>query len=521
MWRTAFLAGRALAGAACSLTLAAFLTTSTVSAQVAGDEHVSEAVEVVRVWLDAQHDYERIPSIAASIVHDQELVWSGAVGMAHPDAGVAATPTTLYSICSISKLFTSVALMQLRDRGLVDLRDPVSEHLPWFTLEQQYEGSAPITVEGILTHSAGLPRESDQPYWSAPDFPFPTREEIIAGLKNQETLYPAWKYFQYSNLGLTLAGEIVRARSGMAYDAYVRANILEPLGLTNTYPEIPEQHRGGQLATGYSALNRQGEREEQPFFQAKGIAPAAGYASTVEDLAKFASWQFRLTGSRDEVLNAHTLAEMHRVHYVDPDWNTYRGLGFSVMRGGDETFVGHGGSCPGFRSQLLLQEDRKIATVVMANAMVNAGLYARGIYNLVKDAITEAASEGDATTTDGAETASRGGAPGAVTESTVSRGPASAGAQEAPDLTPYLGTYSEQPWGGETAAVRWKGGLALLSLPTENPVEALARLKHVEGDVFRRIRSDDELGEEIVFERDASGRVTGYRQFGNLSPRVR
>jgi CubicO group peptidase (beta-lactamase class C family) len=520
MSRTAFLAGRVFAALACSLTLAAILSTSPVSAQVAQDDRVSEAVEVVRVWLDAQHDYERIPSIAASIVHDQELVWSGAVGMAHPDAGAAATPTTLYSICSISKLFTSVALMQLRDRGLVDLHDPVSKHLPWFTLQQQYEGSAPITVEGILTHSAGLPRESDQPYWSAPDFPFPTREEIIAGLKNQETLYPAWKYFQYSNLGLTLAGEIVRERSGMAYDAYVRANVLEPLGLTNTYPEIPEQHRGGQLATGYGALNRQGIREEQPFFQARGIAPAAGYASTVEDLAKFASWQFRLTGDRNEVLDAHTLAEMHRVHYVDPGWNTYWGLGFSVTRGDEETFVGHGGSCPGFRSQLLLQEDRKIATVVMANAMVNAGMYARGIYNVVKDAITEAAAGDVAATTDGAETASRGGAREVGTAASADARD-TADTQETPDLTPYLGAYSEQPWGGETAAVRWKGGLALLSLPTENPVEALTRLKHVEGDVFRRIRSDEELGEEIVFERDASGSVTGFRQFGNLSPRVR
>ncbi len=520
MTRTAFLVGRALVGVACPLTLAATLSASPAAAQVAVDARVSEAVEVVRVWLDAQRDYERIPSIAASIVHDQELVWSGAVGLAHPDAGVAATPTTLYSICSISKLFTSVALMQLRDRGLVDLRDPVSKHLPWFTLEQHFEGSAPITVEGILTHSAGLPRESDQPYWSAPDFPFPTREEIISGLANQETLYPAWKYFQYSNLGLTLAGEIVRARSGMAYDAYVRANVLEPLGLTNTYPEIPEQHRGGQLATGYSALDRQGVREEQPFFQAKGIAPAAGYASTVEDLAKFASWQFRLTGDGNEVLDAHTLAEMHRVHYVDPGWNTYWGLGFTVMRSGDETFVGHGGSCPGFRSQLLMQEDRKVATVVMANAMVDAGRYARGIYNLVKDAIKEAASKSGAAATDGTETAARGGAMD-VLSAVSPDGPAEIGVQETLDLAPYLGTYSVQPWGGETAAVRWKGGLALLSLPTENPVGALTRLQHVEGDVFRRIRSDEAPGEEVVFERDAAGRVTGYRQFGNLSPRVR
>ena len=94
-------------------------------------------------------------------------------------------------------------------------------------------------------------------------------------------------------------------------------------------------------------------------------------------------------------------------------------------------------------------------------------------------------------------------------------------AEAGPDLAAFLGTYSGQPWGGETAAIRWKGGLALMSLPSETPLRAITRLKHVEGDTFRRIRSDDDLGEAVVFERDGAGRVTGFRQHGNLSPRTR
>lgn len=61
----------------------------------------------------------------------------------------------------------------------------------------------------------------------------------------------------------------------------------------------------------------------------------------------------------------------------------------------------------------------------------------------------------------------------------------------------------------------------MLSLPTDNPLRALTRIRHEEGDVLRRVRSNDELGEAIVFERDAEGRVTGYRQHGTLSPRLR
>lgn len=465
-------------------------------AQLADDPGVREALAVVDTWLEAQRAYEQIPSFSAALVHDQERVWDAARGMAHPDRGVEATPETLYSICSISKLFTSVALMQLRDRGLVELRDPVSRHLPWFTLEQAYEGSAPITVEGILTHSAGLPRESDHPYWSAPDFPFPSREEVIDGLGDQETLYPARKYFQYSNLGLTLAGEIVRERSGMDYHDYVRENVLTPLGMDDTFSEIPEEHRGGRLATGYSALTRDARREEVAFFQAEGIAPAAGYASTARDLARFASWQLRLAGDPSqpapapEVLDPWTLDEMQRIHYVDPEFETYWGLGFNVSRRDGETFVGHGGSCPGFRSQLMIHKDRKVAVAFMANAMVNAGMYARGIYDLTREALAEAS---------GTEEEPR----------------------KAPDLSPYVGTYSSQPWGQETAVVVWKGDLALLSLPTDDPLEALTRLKHDEGDVFHRVRDDGERGEDLVFERNGAGEVTGFRRHGNLSPRVR
>ncbi len=243
-----------------------------------------------------------------------------------------------------------------------------------------------------MTHSAGLPRESDFPYWTAP-FDAPTHDQIVTRISSQETLYPAWKYYQYSNLGLTLVGEIVGELSGQPYDEYVRENILDPLGMTSTTPEIGEVQGTEKLATGYSAPRRHGNRERLEPFEGRGIAPAMGFASTVEDLAKFASWQFRLleTG-RHEILEANTLREMQRVHYVDPGWETSRGLGFSVSRRDEKTFVGHGGSCPGHRSNLQMQMDEKIATIAMSNAMINTGIFTRRAYEIMAPAI-EAARE--------------------------------------------------------------------------------------------------------------------------------
>ena len=461
-------------------------------ASLRDDPGVESALRLVATWLDAERAYKQVPGLSVGIVHDQNIVWSHGFGYADRERQVEATAKTIYSICSISKLFTSIAVMQIRDQGRLDLGDSPNQHLPWFDIEQTYPDHAPITIRGMLTHSSGLPRESDFPYWSGPDFEFPSREQIIERVGRQQTLYPGDTYFQYSNLGFTLAGMIVAEVSGQPYDAYVTTHILDPLGLSDTRPELPRALWGERLATGYGALERDGRRTKLPFFQARGIAPAAGFSSTVDDLAAFASWQFRLLEHGGEkVLHANTLREMHRVHWLNPDWETAWGLGFSVSRSGDTTFVGHGGSCPGYQTHLRLQTKSKIATIVMANASgVNVGRYTARAFEIVEPAITRALESDD------------GGKP------------------LDPALDDYTGTYSAQPWGGEIAVLHWQGGLAMLSLPSNDPLEALQKLRQTEGHRFRRVRDDGELAEEVVFELDADGAVTGFRRNSNVRRKI-
>jgi len=462
-----------------------------VPGDLAEDPRVAAALELARGLLEAQRAYEQIPGVSSAIVHDQQVLWSDGFGLADREAGRAATADTIYSICSISKLFTSIAVMQQRDLGHLRLDDPVGGHLPWYGLAQT-KGEGEVTVEGLLTHASGLPRESDYPYWMG-DFRFPTRDEIVAKLKSQGALYTPETAFQYSNLGLTLAGEVASAASGVAYGEYVKTEILDPLGLASTTPEMPEAERGKRLAVGYSALDREGQRAACPFFQANGIAPAAGYASTANDLARFASWQFRLLErGGSEVLAATTLREMHRVHWVEPDLETLWGLGFAVRRGDGKLFVGHGGSCPGYRSELLIQPDEKLATVFMANAQnVDAGDFARRLYDVVAPAVKAAMKE-----------------PGK-------------GKPRDPGLRRYAGSYSLAPWSGEALVLPWEDGLGVVELPTMQPLKELEKLNPVGEHRFRRVRKDETLGEEIVFEMGPDGRAVRFWQHSNPYPRVR
>lgn len=449
----------------------------------------AEALRLIDIWLEAQRDYERLPGLSAAVVEDQDIIFAGAYGLADLEKKVKVSPDTIYSICSISKLFTSVAVMQLRDAGKLGLDDLVSEHLPWFDIKQQYPDSGPITIRSLLTHSSGLPRESDYPYWSKPDFNFPTREQLREKLGNQKTLYPPSTYFQYSNLGMSLLGEVVAELSGQSYDDYLREKILKPLGLNDTRPYLPKELWRNRLATGYSSLTRNGTRERLPFFQAEGIKPAAGFSSTVLDLAKFASWQFRLLArGGEEVLKAPTLREMHRVHWMDPDWKTSWGLGFSVYEIDGQTIVGHGGSCPGYRSLLMIDPGRKQAYVVMINASgTEPEKYARGMRDILKKA--------------------------------------AAGKRADPEpqlnLEDYAGYYDAQPWWGENVVLPWQGNLAVVSLPSDNPARGLTLLRHIEADTFRRIRDDETLGEEVIFERDQSGRVIRMVRHSNYYPKIK
>ena len=449
----------------------------------------SEAIRIIDIWLEAQREYDRLPGISVAVVKDQEVIWSKGYGMADLHKKSKTTPATIYSICSISKLFTSIAIMQLRDAGKLRLDDKVADVLPWFNLKQQYPESGPITVRSLLTHSSGLPRESAHPYWTGPDFPFPTSKQVKDKLGSQKTLYPSSTYFQYSNLGLSLLGEIVAHVSGLSFEEYVNKNILTPLRLADTCPKLPKKLWGGKLATGYSSMTREGNRNKVAFFQARGIAPAAGFSSTVEDLARFASWQFRLLekGGK-EILRASTLREMQRVHWMDPDWKTTWGLGFYVYKVDGRTFVGHGGSCPGYRSTLVLDPQKKWAYIVMINASgTDPGKYATGMREILDKAKKPDKEDKDPQV----------------------------------DLEAYSGVYDPQPWGSETIVVPWQGKLAVISLPIDSPAKRMILLKYEKANIFRRLRKNKELAERVVFERDKSGKVICIIWNNNIRKKIK
>jgi len=452
---------------------------------------IQGALAAVDAWLDGERAYGRVPGISAGVVLDQDLIWSQGYGYSNLADKVPANEKTIYSICSISKLFTSIGMMQLRDEGKLSLSDTVADHLEWYNLAQAHDGGA-VDIEGILTHSSGLPREASDYYWNEPDFDFPTRQDMIDGLKDLETLYPARTLFQYSNLGLSLAGEIVAARSGQDYEQYVDDNILTPLGLEDTRSHFPADLHGKQLAIGYTGLDRSGERVVVPPFFTRGVTPAAGFTSTVNDLAKFASWQFRLLeNGGTEVLDSNTLREMHRVHWVSPDWKSTWGIGFAVRQaeGCNYSVIGHGGGCPGYITQFIMVPKYKLSVIVLTNAGDGpSGRLASSIMKILVKSLAQA------------------GAP--VTDPAI-------------DLGRYEGNYSSQPWGGESAIRQWGNQLAVINLPSTDLSGSVTKLKHVSDDTFIRLTDEGEEREPWHFTLGADGKAAMIHRHGFKATRIK
>jgi len=441
-----------------------------------------DAISVFDRWVEQHLDNRDIPGLSIAVIYDQELVWSKGYGYADLARETPATPETAYRIGSITKLFTSTAIMQLRDRGKLRLDDPVSMYLPWFEVNNPFPDSPEITIRHLLTHTAGLPREADFPYWT--DHIFPNRAELAASVPEQDVINPPGTTYHYSNLGMSLLGEIVAEVSGQPWADYVQENVLDPLGMAHSSTD-PDETILQNLATAYLLPGPDGTRAVMEYYDSGAISPAASIVSTVEDLGRFASLQFREgPAGGEQILRGSTLLEMQRVHWVYPSFTGGRGLGFAVSHRDGKNFVGHGGSIGGNVTNLLMVPDEKIAVVVAINADDGSPLtVARQAYAVFAPAILDA-----------------------------TRKPTPPKPDPDPAWQRYVGLYAD-PWGWEYEVTILDGGLVIYGYdypPWDDATTGYSELTPVEGTTFRR--PNEEL---LTFELDSDGNVFRIKRNNN------
>ncbi|WP_328872523.1 beta-lactamase family protein [Streptomyces sp. NBC_00287] len=293
----------------------------------------------------------RTPSLVAAVVRDGRAVWHGSrtsVEGHGPDENVQ------YRIGSITKTFTAVLVMRLRDEGLLDLGDPLEKHLPG-------TGAGEATVAELLAHTGGLAAESPGPWWERT--PGSMRPELSDVLGEQPLLHPVGRRHHYSNPGYTLLGALVEKLRAAPWEDVLRREVLEPLGLSRTSGRPKAPHAGGWAVHPWADVML-----PEPSEDLGRMAPAGQLWSTTADLARFASF---LAKGDDRVLSAASVREMRTPaapgEAADVADGVAYGLGIQIQHRHGRLLAGHSGSLPGFLASLFFSESDDVAAVVLAN----------------------------------------------------------------------------------------------------------------------------------------------------------
>lgn len=290
----------------------------------------------------------RAPSLVAAVMRDGRPVWTGGRGRVD---GVAPSADTQYRIGSISKTFTAVLVLRLRDEGRLDLSDPLEAHLPGTPVGDR-------SVAQLLSHASGLTAEPPGQWWErTPGRPW---QDLAGSLDQAVVRHRAGRRFHYSNLGYAALGELAARLRGTSWTGALRREILEPLGMTRTTPLPQAPH-----ARGFAVHPWADVLLPEPAHDAVAMAPAGQLWSTVTDLCRWAAFW---GGEGGEVLHADTIGEMREPLVRDADTDTVGyGLGVELRHHRGRWLAGHGGSMPGFLAAMWVEADDSTGAVLLAN----------------------------------------------------------------------------------------------------------------------------------------------------------
>ncbi|MBP0005778.1 MAG: serine hydrolase [Cyanobacteria bacterium SBC] len=313
----------------------------------------------IDTYLQAHHALRRF-SGAVAIACDGETVFSQGYGMADLAHQVPNTPQTKFRLGSITKQFTAAAILQLQDRGLLNVQMPVVTYLP----DYPNEG---VTLHHLLTHTAGIPNLT-----SFPDYPewmrLPTTlNDLIARFVDLPLAFEPGEQFSYSNSGYVLLTQTIEVVSGQSYANYLEEHLFEPLGMNDTGYEFPLAIIE-RLASGYQGTDD--GYQEAEYINMDVPQGAGGLYSTVENLMRWN--QFLFGDDRDrEILSDESVTAMTSPLVLmdsenEPD--IFYGYGLIVNQS-EQGRIGHGGGINGFVSSLSYLPDRDLTIAILSNVV--------------------------------------------------------------------------------------------------------------------------------------------------------
>jgi CubicO group peptidase (beta-lactamase class C family) len=314
-----------------------------------------------------------------AFILDNKVVAHYNFGSANLAKNQAVDANTIYHWASNTKPFTGIAIMQLRDRSLLKLDDPVTKFLPELRAVHNPFGSMDdITIRHLMTHSAGF-RGGTWPWGSGKDWePFEPTEysQLVAMFPYTEIRFKPGSKFSYSNPAIIFLGKIIEKLSGDDYEVYIDKNILKPLEMYHSYFDTTPYHLLKFRSHSYSIES--GKRTEGRFDANTGITVSnSGLNSPLPDMIKYLNFlvgDAKNADAYNAVLKRSSLEEMWRpqLHTEsdangNKDFTTDIGLIYFLDASLAERHIGHGGDQNGFISYIDVDPDKRKASILVFN----------------------------------------------------------------------------------------------------------------------------------------------------------
>lgn len=346
---------------------------------------VRSAAPYLAGWVATQAGFARVPGVQYAVLVGDEVVLDGAHGVADAGTGEPLRTDHLFRVASHSKTFCATAVLRLAERGTLRLDDALGTHVA----ELADTAVGRVTLREVLGHTGGVRRDGrDADFWQL-GAPFPDRAALLATVSREGEVFGRGEHFKYSNLAYGLLGLAVEAVTGKPYAEHLHADVLEPAGLRDTFPDLTPEI-GGRLVTGHSARAVTDDRRLPVAHVPTGaLAAATGLTSTARDLVTWAAAHFagdtRLLAPESQRLLQRAESTVPSPRGPDREY----GLGFESREIEGRRVVGHSGGFPGQLTRTWWDPAGRVAVSVLTNAVDGpADGIANGLFALVATALS-------------------------------------------------------------------------------------------------------------------------------------
>ncbi len=354
-----------------TLLLILYLIFLTISINAQNSNNSSELIKECEDFIIQKMESDNIVGVSAAIIIDGSVIWKNGFGYADKENNIPMTVNTIVNIGSITKTFTALAIMQLQEKGLLDINQPLTNYLPQFKPKTRGEDLKQLTIKSVMTHSSGMQTD----ILNNSDLTTGKYTDVLGFINETYLLYPPGLVEAYSGAGYNILGHLIKEVSKQDYPNYIHMNIFTPLGMS---------HSGFAVDALKNRTNIYLGEKEVKEYEIRDIA-SGGVYTDINDLAKYAKGLLAAyNGKSSTLIQTETIHEMFtpQSENILIESNK-KGLGWFMFKNDSVFAVTHAGSGGFAHAELCLIPEKNAAIMILLNSAEGEPLRKTFCFNFV------------------------------------------------------------------------------------------------------------------------------------------